>query len=248
MNANTEIKRYSMESVYNKYACADEVKAIESIEGDFVRYEDHAAEIARLQAALADRDAKQVDKAGQFAWMNAERIRDEDHVDEALRAFREDPTGDNATGIIQAALTVWNADLRAYAEQLERERDALSQRQSTQHVGTVVDKIKEALKGIENDDLSDKNGWWETGCGAEFGAKKLEEVIGIVTTALAAQTPVYAYDDEILQRSNTISELNKMTKFDSSMSREDIINKVMNKDKQNDKRMDCEHRKAACSG
>ena len=57
--------------------------------------------------------------------------------------------------------------------------------------------------------------------------------------ALAAQTPVYAYDDEILQRSNTIiSELNKMTKFDSSMSREDIINKVMNKDNQNDKRMD----------
>lgn len=49
----------------------------------------------------------------QFDWLKAERIRDEDHVDEALRAFREDPTGDNATGIIQAALTVWTADVRA---------------------------------------------------------------------------------------------------------------------------------------
>lgn len=72
----------------------------------------------RLTAALADRDAKQVDKAGQFDWMNAERIRDEDHVDEALRAFREDPTGDNATGIIQAALTVWNADAAAIAQRV----------------------------------------------------------------------------------------------------------------------------------
>jgi hypothetical protein len=57
--------------------------------------------------------AVQVQEDEQFDWMKAELIRDEDHVDEALRAFREDPTGDNATGIIQAALTVWNADLRA---------------------------------------------------------------------------------------------------------------------------------------
>lgn len=53
----------------------------------------------------------------QFDWMKAERIRDEDHVDEALRNFREDPTGDNATGVIQAALTVWTADVRALAKQ-----------------------------------------------------------------------------------------------------------------------------------
>lgn len=46
----------------------------------------------------------------QFDWMQAERISNEDHVDEALRNFREDPTADNATGIVQAALTVWTAD------------------------------------------------------------------------------------------------------------------------------------------
>lgn len=46
-------------------------------------------------------------------WLTAERICDEDHVDEALRAFTEDATGDNATGLILAALTVYAADVQA---------------------------------------------------------------------------------------------------------------------------------------
>ncbi len=43
-------------------------------------------------------------------WMMCERISNEDHVDEALRAFKEDPTADNAAGLIQAALTVYVAN------------------------------------------------------------------------------------------------------------------------------------------
>lgn len=69
------------------------------------------------QTDLATQPAKPADVGGQFDWIKAERIRDEDHVDEALRAFCEDPTADNATGVIQAALTVWNADAAALAAQ-----------------------------------------------------------------------------------------------------------------------------------
>lgn len=46
-------------------------------------------------------------------WFLAERISNEDHVNEALLAFKEDPTGDNATGVIVAALTVYRADTLA---------------------------------------------------------------------------------------------------------------------------------------
>jgi len=42
-------------------------------------------------------------------WMMCERIGSEEHVDEALRVFSEDATQDNATGAIQAALTVYLA-------------------------------------------------------------------------------------------------------------------------------------------
>jgi len=70
---------------------------------------DTVAELVRLARRA------QTERA-QFDWMKAERIRDEAHVDEALRNFREDPTGDNATGIIQAALTVWAADVDVLAK------------------------------------------------------------------------------------------------------------------------------------
>jgi len=43
-------------------------------------------------------------------WLTCERVSNEDHVDEAIRTFVEDQTGDNATGIILAALTVFLAD------------------------------------------------------------------------------------------------------------------------------------------
>ena len=70
------------------------------------------------------RDAQAIVAAGVAAlgagvdWMMCERIACEDHVDEALRVFTEDATQDNATGLIQAALTVYLADTAAAAPQV----------------------------------------------------------------------------------------------------------------------------------
>ena len=40
-------------------------------------------------------------------------------------------------------------------------------------------KLNEILKGIDQDS-GEEDGWWETSCGAEFGAKKLKEVQDLV--------------------------------------------------------------------
>ena len=40
-------------------------------------------------------------------------------------------------------------------------------------------KLNEILKGIDQDS-GEEYGWWETSCGAEFGAKKLKEVQDLV--------------------------------------------------------------------
>ncbi len=37
-------------------------------------------------------------------------------------------------------------------------------------------ELRKILIGIDKDQREDDNGWWETSCGAEFGAKKLKEV------------------------------------------------------------------------
>ena len=50
-------------------------------------------------------------------WQLAELVSNEDHVDEALRAFSEDPTGDNGVAVILAALTVYAADVHEAARQ-----------------------------------------------------------------------------------------------------------------------------------
>lgn len=44
----------------------------------------------------------------------------------------------------------------------------------------MIEKIREILKGIDKDECEDKNGWWETSYGAEFGAKKLKEIEDLV--------------------------------------------------------------------
>ena len=44
----------------------------------------------------------------------------------------------------------------------------------------MIDKLNEILKGIDQDCCYEKDGWWETSCGAEFGAKKLKEVQDLV--------------------------------------------------------------------
>lgn len=44
----------------------------------------------------------------------------------------------------------------------------------------IADKIKEILKGIDKDGCETNDGWWETPTGAEFGSKKLKEIIDFV--------------------------------------------------------------------
>jgi hypothetical protein len=44
----------------------------------------------------------------------------------------------------------------------------------------MIEKIREILKGIDKDISQDKDGWWETSTGAEFGAKKLKEIEDLV--------------------------------------------------------------------
>ena len=44
----------------------------------------------------------------------------------------------------------------------------------------MIDKLKEIWKGIYQDGCNGKDWWWETSCGAEFGAKKLKEVQDLV--------------------------------------------------------------------
>ena len=74
------------------------------------------AEIRRGLRALAPTVQEAEPAQGSVDWMMCERIAIEDHVDEALRVFSEDATLDNATGAIQAALTVYLADTAALAQ------------------------------------------------------------------------------------------------------------------------------------
>jgi hypothetical protein len=41
----------------------------------------------------------------------------------------------------------------------------------------LSDKIKTILKGIDQVESESKDGWWETSYGADFGAKKLNEIL-----------------------------------------------------------------------
>jgi hypothetical protein len=56
----------------------------------------------------------------------------------------------------------------------------------------MIEAIKEVLKGIDQTELESTDGWWETSAGAEFGAKKLKYILGLL--AQPEQEPV-AYQD-----------------------------------------------------
>ena len=46
----------------------------------------------------------------------------------------------------------------------------------TPFLDRLIEKIRDILKGIDKDVCQDKDGWWETSTGAEFGVKKLKEI------------------------------------------------------------------------
>jgi hypothetical protein len=47
---------------------------------------------------------------------------------------------------------------------------------NTPFLDRLIENIRDILKGIDKDTCQDKDGWWETSTGAEFGAKKLKEI------------------------------------------------------------------------
>lgn len=44
----------------------------------------------------------------------------------------------------------------------------------------ALERIRIILKGIDQCEADDKDGWWETSTGAEFGAKRLVEVEDLI--------------------------------------------------------------------
>lgn len=43
----------------------------------------------------------------------------------------------------------------------------------------LMEDIKSILNGIDKTETENPNGWWETSKGAEFGAKKLSQIIAL---------------------------------------------------------------------
>lgn len=45
----------------------------------------------------------------------------------------------------------------------------------------TVEAVKAVLKGIDQTETESPDGWWETSAGAEFGARKLKYIIGLLS-------------------------------------------------------------------
>ena len=63
----------------------------------------------------------------------------------------------------------------------------------------MIDKINEILKGIDKDQCSSDDGWWETSSGAEFGAKKLKEVQELVKKLTLTDVGCSLFDKEFIK-------------------------------------------------
>ena len=64
----------------------------------------------------------------------------------------------------------------------------------------MIDKINEILKGIDKDQCSSDDGWWEKSSGAEFGAKKLKEVQELVKKLTLPDVVDCKHDNEIMRQ------------------------------------------------
>jgi len=45
---------------------------------------------------------------------------------------------------------------------------------------SLIEQIKELLKGIDQTESESNDGWWETSVGADFGKEKLKELLVLV--------------------------------------------------------------------
>lgn len=76
----------------------------------------------------------------------------------------------------------------------------------------LVDQVYSILKGINRDETyAEDEGWWETSEGAEFGARKLSEIVDLVSEAerqLAEKDEYHeAYKEEYLDTLKELCEL-----------------------------------------
>jgi hypothetical protein len=44
----------------------------------------------------------------------------------------------------------------------------------------IIKRIKKILEGIDETETESQFGWWETSSGAEFGKRKLDELIKLI--------------------------------------------------------------------
>ena|SRR3990167_5021255 len=51
----------------------------------------------------------------------------------------------------------------------------------------ILARLDKILIGIDKHEIEDKSGWWETSIGADFGAKKKEEIKQFIVEILAAE-------------------------------------------------------------
>lgn len=47
----------------------------------------------------------------------------------------------------------------------------------------LITKVREILKGIDEDNYDSDNGWWPTSTGVEFGSNKLKDLIAAIEDA-----------------------------------------------------------------
>jgi len=58
-----------------------------------------------------------------------------------------------------------------------------------------MNRLKQILKGIDEQQIHSNDGWWETSTGADFGAKKINEIEQFFKEVTSQRQPLS--DDEI---------------------------------------------------
>lgn len=80
----------------------------------------------------------------------------------------------------------------------------------SQDIGNWELELSTILRGIDKDNTDNKEGWWETSTGVEFGSKKLQEIKSFISN-LIAQTKEEAYqegrEDEALDSTEGIQSI-----------------------------------------
>ncbi len=58
----------------------------------------------------------------------------------------------------------------------------------------ALEKARSILKGIDQDESDDNDGWWETSKGASFGTAKLAEIEELIVELSAPTKPAIMWD------------------------------------------------------